>query len=446
MAEARQRRLLSINSYHYRRGGSDIVYLDHAALFERRGWSNIFFAMHHPKNLPYALDNYFADRVDYEVATGPFDRLRNASRIIYSQQAARRLAALLDVHPVDVAHLHIVHHHLSPSVLVELKRRGIPTIVTAHDLKLACPNYKMMNRGGICERCKGGRVWNVLRHRCIKGSLPASGLIMVESALHKALNLYGRNLSAIVAPSRFYRDKLIEWGWPPQKLHYIPNFVTLPPAPARVAYGKPVLYFGRLAPEKGVATLIRAAAASRVPVVIVGDGPDDAMLRALATTLDAPVTFDGFLSGQALWDKLEHCRAVVLPSEWYENAPVSVLEAFARMRPVAGAHVGGIPELITAGVTGWHFPSGDVAALAATLVTIRDTPDAQLAAMGQAARRYVADTFSEDRYHTAMSALYDQLLAENAVASHVGDLEAVPKSAASIVSLPARSGDCALAD
>ena len=420
MPQASPKRLLSMNSYHYRRGGSDIVYLDHAALFERRGWSNTFFAMHHPNNLSYALDRYFADRVDYEVATGTADRLRNASRIIYSRQARQRLGALLDAHPVDVAHLHIVHHHLSPSVLVELKRRGIPAIVTAHDLKLACPNYKMMNGGGVCERCKGGRVWNVLRHRCIKGSLPASGLIMVESALHKALDLYGKNLSAIVTPSQFYRDKLIEWGWSPRQLHYIPNFVALPPAPDTIAYGAHVLFFGRLAPEKGVATLIRAAAQSRVPVAIVGSGPDEAMLRALATALDAPVTFLGFLSGQALWAEVESCRAVVLPSEWYENAPVSVLEAFARLRPVAGAQIGGIPELITAGVNGWHFRSGDVGALAATLAAIRDTPDAQLASMGQSARRMVAETFSEEKYYAAMSDLYDRLLAENAAASPVG--------------------------
>ena len=330
--------------------------------------------------------------------------------MIYSRQAQQRLAALLDEHPVDVAHLHIIHHHLSPSVLVELKRRGIPAVMTAHDLKLACPSYKMMNAGGVCERCKGGRVWNALRHRCIKGSAAASGLIAIESAVHKALNLYGRNLSAVIAPSQFYRTKLIEWGWPAQQVHYIPNFAALPPAPEAVEFGEHVLFFGRLAPEKGVATLIRASAASRVPVTVVGGGPDEAALRGLAASLAAPVTFGGFLSGAALWAEVERCRAVVLPSEWYENAPVSVLEAFARHRPVAGATIGGIPELITEGSTGWQFPSGDVAALADTLRAIRDTAPSRLAEMGQAARAYVASTFSEERYYLAMAALYQRLL------------------------------------
>ena len=419
-------RLLSVNSYHYRRGGSDIVYLDHAALFERHGWSNVFFSMAHPSNQPYALDRHFAARVDYEVAKGAVDRLVDASRIIYSREAQRRLAALLDEHPVDVAQLHIIHHHLSPSVLVELKRRGIPAVMTAHDLKLACPSYKMMNAGGVCERCKGGRVWNVVRHRCIKGSLPASGLIMVESALHKLAGLYARNLAAVVAPSRFYRAKLIEWGWPAEQVHYVPNCVALPAATAPGGYGDHVLFFGRLAPEKGVATLITAAATSGVPVVIVGSGPEEARLRELAQSLAAPVTFREFLSGDALWREVERCRAVVLPSEWYENAPVSVLEAFARSRPVAGAAIGGIPELITAGVTGWHFRSGDAGDLAETLSAIAGTPAHQLAAMGQAGRAFVAETFSEQRYYAAMSGLYQRLLSSRGVQAAAGGYDAEP--------------------
>ena len=427
------KRLLSVNSYHYRRGGSDNVYLDHAALFERHGWSNTFFSMAHPKNLPYPLDHHFAARVDYEIPKRAVDRLVDATRIIYSREAQRRLAALLDERPVDIAQLHIIHHHLSPSVLVELRRRGIPAVMTAHDLKLACPSYKMMNTSGVCERCKGGQVWNVVRYRCIKGSLPASGLIMVESALHKLFDVYARNLSAVVAPSRFYRAKLLEWGWSAEQVHYVPNCVTLPAFDAACGYGDHVLFFGRLAPEKGVATLIAAAAKSRVPVVIVGGGPEESKLRALAQSLAAPVTFRGFLSGDALWREVEQCRAVVLPSEWYENAPVSVLEAFARYRPVAGADIGGIPELITAGVTGWHFPPGDAAALAETLRAIADTPAQRLGEMGQAARAFVADTFSEERYYSAMSALYQRLLSAQGARMSVTQAASREREAASIL-------------
>jgi glycosyltransferase involved in cell wall biosynthesis len=402
-------RLLSVNSYHYRRGGSDIVYLDHAALFGHRGWENFYFAMQHPDNLPYALDHYFAQRIDYGIEIGAKRQITNALRIIYSQDARSRLGALLDKHPVDIAHFHIIHHHLSPSVLVEARRRGIPTVMTAHDLKLACPNYKMMNMNGICERCKGGHVWNTLRYLCIKNSVKASSLIMVESAIHKASGIYSKNLSAIVAPSRFYQRKLLEWGWEPEKVHYIPNFVSVPAQVKSEEYGDHVLYFGRLAAEKGVATLIRASAATGVAVVVVGSGPEELTLRTLAEELEAPVIFRGFLTGDALWEEVGRCRAVILPSEWYENAPVSILESFVRGRPVAGACIGGIPELIEPGISGWHFRSKDVADLARTLIQIYQTSKAELTTMGVYARRFVEENFSQDRYYESMIGLYRQI-------------------------------------
>lgn len=118
-----------------------------------------------------------------------------------------------------------------------------------------------------------------------------------------------------------------------------------------------MLYFGRLAPEKGLETLIRAAARSRRPVRLAGTGPIEEPLRDLAMTLDAPVTFLGFLAGAALWAEVEEARAVVLPSEWYENGPMSVIEAFVRGRPLIGARIGGIPELIVEDQTGWSFES-----------------------------------------------------------------------------------------
>ncbi len=170
-----------------------------------------------------------------------------------------------------------------------------------------------------------------------------------------------------------------------------------------------MLYFGRLAPEKGLATLIRASAQSRAPVVIAGDGPDAEMLQALAAELDAPVTFLGFLSGRPLWDAVDQCRAVVLPSEWYENAPISVLEAFARRRPVIGALIGGIPELIEPGVSGWHFEAGNVDALALALSAAQATPGARLAEMGRNARGFVEAEFGEDLYYTRMCALYEKI-------------------------------------
>jgi glycosyltransferase involved in cell wall biosynthesis len=399
-------RLLSLNTYHYRRGGSDVVFLEQEDMFRRLGWDTAVMAMHHPKNEPSPWSNFFVDEIEYGHEYGILDRLGMASKVIYSIEARRKLSALLDVFPADVAHAHCIYHHLSPSVLVELKRRGIPTILTAHDLKLACPSYKMLNRGGICEKCHNGNLLNVVTNRCIRDSLPISALIMVESAVHKVLGLYKNNLDSVVVPSLFYKQKLMEWGWSENKLTYIPNYVDTSAHTPHYKPGDYFFYFGRLAIEKGLGTLITAAALAKVKLRIAGTGPEGSYLKALAEEVGGDIEFLGFVSGEALWKWVREARAIVLPSQWYENSPMSVLEAYACGKPVIGSRIGGIPEMLLEGETGQLFESGNVTELAGVLRQFSDMSDSVVAQMGKTARDYVSRTFTAQRYLNEMLALY----------------------------------------
>lgn len=402
-------RLLSLNTYNYRRGGSDVVFLEHDAMFQARGWETAVMTMHHPKNLPSRWGHFFADEIEFGHEYGAMQKLQMAGKVIYSHEAKRKISALLDAFPADVAHAHCIYHHLSPSVLVELKRRGIPTVMTAHDLKLACPAYKMLNRGGVCEKCRSGNLLPLVSNRCIRDSLPVSALIMIESAIHKGFGLYRRNLDRVVAPSLFYKQKLMEWGWPEDQLAYIPNYVDLTAYEPRFEPGDYFFYFGRLALEKGVATLIRAAALAGVKLKIAGTGPEGDVLKKLAAESGGEIDFLGFVSGEPLWQLVREARAVVLPSEWYENAPMSVLEAYACGTPVIGARIGGIPEMVREGETGLLFESGNVEELATKLRECADMPDSRLSGMGSAARDFVAHTFTSERYLNEMLELYASL-------------------------------------
>lgn len=402
-------RLLSLNSYHYRRGGSDVVFFEQDAMFRAQGWDTAVMAMHHPKNEPSPWSRFFADEIEFGHEYGVMDKLAMAGKVIYSLEARRKISALLDAFPADVAHAHCIYHHLSPSVLVELKQRGIPTVMTAHDLKLACPAYKMLNRGGVCEKCRSGNLLHVVANRCIRDSLPVSALIMLESAVHKSLGLYRRNLDRVVAPSLFYKQKLMEWGWPEQQLAYIPNYVDAAAYTPRYEPGDYFFYFGRLAMEKGVATLIRAAAQAKVKLRIAGTGPEGDALKALAAEVGGDIEFLGFVSGEPLWKWVREARAIVLPSEWYENAPMSVLEAYASGKPVVGARIGGIPEMVKEGETGELFESGNMKELATLLARFSTMTDTQVTAMGEAARVYVASTFTAERYLREMLGLYASL-------------------------------------
>jgi glycosyltransferase involved in cell wall biosynthesis len=402
-------RLLAINNYYYRRGGAESVFLDEMQLFAGIGWDVVPFAMRHPKNFATEWADYFVDEIEYGHSYGPLTKVRQAASIIYSREAQKKLAALIERRRPTVAHAHNVYHHLSPAIFPTLRRAGVPTVMTVHDLKLACPAYKMLRDGKVCERCKGGHIENVLLNRCIKGSVALSGLVLLETMVHRGLGLYRDNVDRFVVPSRFYRDKLVEWGFPAESLVYIPNFVSVPEAPPGIEEGDYFLFAGRLAPEKGIATLIRAAGRSGQKLVIAGTGEEEQALRRLAEAEGAAVQFAGYLSGEPLTRLMAAAKALVLPSEWYENAPVSVLEAYGLGRPVIGTSIGGIPELIRPGETGLVARPSDPDDLARALAEMAAlTPD-QRATMGAAGRDWVRRDFSPDLHRERLLDLYQSL-------------------------------------
>jgi glycosyltransferase involved in cell wall biosynthesis len=398
--------LLSINSYFYRRDGSEAVFLEHNRLLQERGWRVVPFAMQHESNLPSEWSDYFVTEVEFGKPYTLREKLARVPKVIYSIEARRKIARLIDaVHP-DLAHCHSVYHHLSPSILGVLRRAGVPTVMTLHDLKLACPAYHMYNRLGPCEKCKNGRTYNVLRHRCIKDSVTLSGIVFLESVVHRALDSYNKNVDLFIAPCRFYIDKLVEWGWSREKFVHVPNFVDVRTLRPVATAGRGFLYFGRLAPEKGLLTLIEAAARAKVTVRLAGAGPDLAALQRSALALGADVEFLGYLSGHELVEAVHAARATVVPSECYENAPMSILESFALGKPVIGARIGGIPELIDEHETGWTFESRAIDELAAVLADVEALPDRTLVAMGQSAREIVERRFSEQAYLSRLGEIY----------------------------------------
>jgi glycosyltransferase involved in cell wall biosynthesis len=398
--------LLSVNNYHYARGGAESVYLNQNQLFEAAGWQVVPFAMHHPQNLPAATDRYFVEDVEFGNDYTLAQTIRRVPRVVYSLEARHKLTALLNVYAPDVCHLHNIYHHISPSILSLLRRRDIPTVMTLHDLKLACPSYKMYTHDGVCERCKGHRHRNLIKHRCIKGSLALSSLIYLETKVHQILDSYARNVNRFVAPSRFLLEKMVEWGIDRDTLVYLPNAVPMSSYVPPQRVGEAFVYIGRVTLDKGVGTLIRAAALAAVPLRVVGTGPDEVALKALARSLGSSVEFTGYLSGSGLTAAVRSARALVLPSELYENAPICVLEAYRDGVPVIGADIGGIPEMVLDGETGLVFESGSVPDLAEKLAAMAAQPDSRVRVMGDAGRQLAEAQYSEPRHYQRLCDLY----------------------------------------
>lgn len=349
-------------------------------------------------------------------------RLKIAGRILYSFEAKRLLSELLDRYEVDIAHLHNIHHHISPSILHELKKRKIPVVMTLHDYKMVCASYTMFAAGKPCEACKEGRYIETLIKKCVKDSIPKSVLSALEMYLHhKALDIYG-NVDIFISPSLFLKNKLKEMGFKKTVVH-VPNFVEMQQAAngQKIFLKEPdsIVYFGRLSPEKGLWTLLDAAKFltneiknKKIEIKIIGDGPIKDKLQEKAKVEGINnVRFFGYMKGEALYQEVKKCTAVVLPSEWYENNPMSVIESFALGKPVIGAKIGGIPEMVRDNETGLTFEPGNPSDLCRAIQYFINHPDKAIE-MGENARKFVAQELNAEQYYEKLMKLYRQVISK----------------------------------
>jgi glycosyltransferase involved in cell wall biosynthesis len=201
----------------------------------------------------------------------------------------------------------------------------------------------------------------------------------------------------------------MEWGWAPDRFVYIPNAIDTSKFIPSYHPGRSFSYIGRLSNEKGLDTLVRAIAKSGASLNIVGFGPEEQRLRELVSELNANVMFLGYLSGERLHNVIKESRAIILPSEWYENAPLSILEAYALGKPVIGASIGGIPELIHDENTGKIFSPGSVDELAEKILEFMQASNEKISSMGKLARELVETTFHMKMYGEKMQKLYETL-------------------------------------
>jgi glycosyltransferase involved in cell wall biosynthesis len=359
-------KVLAVNKYHYLKGGAERYYFELSRMLEERGHEVVSFSMEGDQNEPSEHADLFVSPARFDERSTIGDRIRAAARVVYSVEARRKIEALIDRVRPDVAHLHNIAHQLSPSILYGLKARGVPVVQTLHDYKLVCPNFQMFVDGAVCERCRGGRYYRAVAHRCMHGSRARSLTVCAEAYVHAALGTYRRLVGLFVSPSRSLRDRMVAHGVAAPRIVHVPHAISLEGYEPAYDAGEYAAYVGRLASGKGVETVLSAAARLRgVRFRIAGEGPLGEALRARAADMGLDnVEFLGYVTGDELCAAFSGALCVIVPSECLENSPITVFESFAYGKPVIGASIGGIPELVVEGETGLLFRPGDAAGLA----------------------------------------------------------------------------------
>jgi glycosyltransferase involved in cell wall biosynthesis len=353
-------------------GGAETMLVLTADLLRAAGHEVVPFAVAEERTLPTPV------RSSLPVAAGSGARTRfgEAWAGVWSPSAYRSLARVVDEVRPDVAHVHHVFERLTLSVLDALRGRGVPTVMTLHDYKPVCPNFRLFTEGAPCTRCLSGGYWQVVRHRCLEGSRWRSVAAGVDSYAARARGVYDR-VDRFLAPSAFLRDRVVDGGLPADRVEVLPNPVVAAAEPREAGAEPPVvLYASRLVAEKGVDTLLDAAAGlpAGVRVRLAGSGRLEPAVRSRVAAEGLPVDVLGPLPPDRVAAELRAAAVAVLPALWWENCPMAVLEAAAQGVPVVATAVGGVPELVDDGTTGLLVPPGDAAALSGALARLLSDP------------------------------------------------------------------------
>lgn len=285
-------KILIANKFYYRRGGDCIYALNLEQMLRDRGHEVAVFAMDYPENLPTPWQKYFPKNMT---------RLMALTRPFGSREVRRKFSALLDDFAPDVVHLNNIHTHISPVIAELAHARGIRTVWTLHDYKLLCPRYDCM-LGGMnpCQRCFGDNKRGCLDYSCIKGSKLQSA-VGYREARHWSRRRLERAVDMFICPSAFMAENMKAGGFDPTKLTVLNNFIDTDRWLASTETTSSDIdsltaepyycYVGRLSREKGVRTLVEAAAMNSRRLILIGNGPLEAELRSKA---GRNVVFAGF--------------------------------------------------------------------------------------------------------------------------------------------------------
>lgn len=392
-------KILLINNCFFCRGGSETVFYFTADILVNAGHEVVFLSLEDEKNIHTDKKEYFVK------ASGGLKKITN---YFANSDAAKLLDEILNKEHFDIAHAHLLWGGITASIIPVLHKHGVPFVHTVHDYRMVCPGYTFRNGCGVvCERCKGGKFIQCIKNRCAKGSLPQSVLMALEMMYRNHKWHPAKEIDGIIYVSYFAKKKHEEMdGRFANTLNTVLYNITtvgeaFPPVENKGGY---FLYYGRLSGEKGVPTLVNAFARHpELTLKVVGTGPIEVELKKKQCS---NIEYLGYKSGEELYNLVRNAKFVCVPSEWYENNPMTIVEAYSMGVPVIGARIGGIPEIVVDGKTGFLFQSGKVESLDKVISQSIEISEIDYLGMKKNAFEFAKNNFSSKQYSDKLLGFY----------------------------------------
>lgn len=393
-------KILQINKYFFRKGGAETVFFNTIQLLEKHGHTVIPFSLKNPKNEHSDYERFFVNYPELSESS-IIEKFKHLTSFVYNREAAKKLEALIQQERPDIAHIHLMFNSLSVSILPVLKKYQIPVVMSVHDYRLVCPAYTFTDgEGNFCERCKDKHYYHCFTHRCSNKTLINSFMLSIDSYFRKHFYSPIEYIDRFIFVSQFSMNKHLQVeNRFKNKCNYLYNFT--PSLPDYKTYkGDYLFFFGRISKEKGLFTLLKAIKqCPNIKLKLAGTGP---LLEQLKDQCPPNAEFLGFKQGEELRELIHHAAFVVVPSECYENNPMTIIESYMIGTPVIGSNLGGIPELIPQHVTGYTFTPKSVDGLVSAIQEAFALPQSEYEKMSANAKEFAQQNFSEESHYKGL--------------------------------------------
>jgi len=407
-------RVLVCSNRYFISGGPERYMFSIMKILEDKGHTVVPFAMDYARNEPTPYSKYFVshpvDRKFVYFGDIPLTRkqkIRLFLKTLYNHEARIKVQQAIKSQKIDLVYALQIGNYLSPGCIVGAYGMGVPIVERQSDFHLLCPSYHFLRDGQPCEECKYG-LYHAIKYRCMKGSLAVSGARVLGMYVEKLLRLADK-IQIIVTPTKFMGEKLIEFGYPSEKIVHIPTFIDAKAIVPQYEKGEYLLYTGNLNPQKGVRFLVEAMRYhADVHLKIAGKSSENGekeIKEIVARHSLKNVELVGFKTGRELEVLYQGAIALIMPSIWYENMPNSVLEAMAYGKPVIASNIGSMPEVIEDGKNGFLVKPGNSDELAKVIEKILSDRNAAVA-MGKTSRSKVLESHSIENHYSRLHSVF----------------------------------------
>jgi glycosyltransferase involved in cell wall biosynthesis len=421
-------KIVLVNYRYFFSGGPERYMFNIIELLEKEGHEVIPFSVKHNRNVKTPYEKYFLSPVGSgdEVYFGDLqknkkkirDQWTGLTRMIYSFEAKKYFKCLLkDVRP-DLVYILYFQSKISCSIIDVAHKMGVPIIQRISDYSLLCPCNIFFRQSDclICELCTQKTKWYSVKYKCVYHSALFS---FVKSAAIVVQNFLGirKKISRFIFPSTYTMDKFIKNGFDANKCVHIPTFFndTALRTDLPIKYKPFALFIGRTDPDKGLLTLLNAFIGTDFNLKIIGFSSVAGYYEKLQKyVIDKKhnIEFLGKMEFSQIQEYLNQCLFTIVPSEWYDNLPNTILESYAMHKCVVATNVGSLSENVIDGKTGMLFNYKDAQDLRSKITYLFEHPE-KAEEFGRNARKQINTKFNIKNHLSALQELFEVIIREN---------------------------------